>query len=630
MKYLYLLLIQIILPILVQGNTNIINKIDSLNNVAWDISLDDPSKAIQLSDKALELAQTINYLKGLSTSNNYLGIFYTDKNIFAKAEVHFLEAVKVRKLMGYTEGIAYVYDNLCRLKRSEGDYLEAINYGFKALEILTKMDKEKEEPTLYLNLGIAHQFNKDTTDAITYYKKGLEVAEIFNDSINLASLHYNLGNLYVENNKYTKANFHFNRALSLYKAIKYKIGEAVTYDGFGNILAKKKEYEKAIKMFNKSISINLERKDSIYLFYNYIELSKLYNKQKKLKDALSSIKQANNLLKGKEGLETKEILNKTYADIYQESKDYKKALQYYQKAETLKDSIFNLDKVKSIVRLQKENAEREKVVAQLQAENAKIEKVEEQFKNQRLLGILAISSLGFLLGLFFLNQRRVRKEQELLAYKEQQERIIDRRIIDATQKIRKELSRNLHNHVSTPLTHIKRFLEPVYKQLSFDPEWQNSLSQAIHIADKAHVTSRDISYQLKPEKIDWIDRIKISLIALEKKEKVTTSLSVKDLQEETFSKIKGEKICSVICNLLSNVDQHSQASEVSVRIQQLVNELDIVVADNGIGFETKQTKGVGLESIYTDVEVLNGTIDIESAPNQGTIIKVKIPVSYAE
>ena len=58
-----------------------------------------------------------------------------------------------------------------------------------------------------------------------------------------------------------------------------------------------------------------------------------------------------------------------------------------------------------------------------------------------------------------------------------------------------------------------------------------------------------------------------------------------------------------------------------------VNTLIVEIKDDGIGFDLKQkTKGIGLKNIKARVKKLNGVFTLVSKPNEGTQLKIKIPI----
>ncbi|MCB0628184.1 MAG: tetratricopeptide repeat protein [Saprospiraceae bacterium] len=597
-------------------------EIDEFNTLARTLyGNNDIDAAIRVSQKAYHMADSIGYLNGMSKSGIFLGILFTTVNRFTEAEQYFLQTIDVRRKMGYEAGIAYIYDNLCWMKKEAGDYLEAIKYGFLGLDLLKTLGKEKEEPTLFLNLAIAHQFNRDTADALNYYQEALEVAAALPDSVNLCRIYYNLGNFHRELINFDSAKTYLEKALGYAKEVHYSLIEAAVYDVLAVISTEEENYEKALSLFSQSIAINQELDDKLRLFHNYLYISKLYSKHGDFRTALLYCDTASQKLLMTQRKEEKELLNREYSVVYAGLNDFSKAYEYLNTAEGIKDSIFDEEKNRSIFKLQKNIAEKEKV----EAENKFHVKERE---NERLIGGISFLALFSAFGLYFLNQRRLKNKKDLEDYKAEQDRIIDRRIFEEDIRVRKEFSTNLHNHVSTPLTHVKRFIEPIYQQFSFDKKVQTSLMQAMQIIDRTHVISRDIAYKLKPEKIDWVERIKLSLNALERKEDINADFQVSNLDEKHFNRHKGEQISSVICNLLSNADRHSEATKVEVRIDQDKHFLKLLVQDNGKGFDPAKTRGIGLGYAYATVNEMKGTIDIRSGVNLGTTINIKVPVDH--
>ena len=82
---------------------------------------------------------------------------------------------------------------------------------------------------------------------------------------------------------------------------------------------------------------------------------------------------------------------------------------------------------------------------------------------------------------------------------------------------------------------------------------------------------------------------------------------------------------------MTNVQKHSNASQVEVRLNAVDNGLKTMVKDNGCGFETgdvasgSMCKGMGLLSMRERAELLGGSLSVESSPESGCEIIVYIP-----
>jgi two-component system sensor histidine kinase DevS len=79
---------------------------------------------------------------------------------------------------------------------------------------------------------------------------------------------------------------------------------------------------------------------------------------------------------------------------------------------------------------------------------------------------------------------------------------------------------------------------------------------------------------------------------------------------------------------LANVARHARASQVVVEAQQADSAFELVITDNGRGFDTKvqvQTVGHGLSNMRARAESLEGSFSLKSLPGQGTSIRLTVP-----
>jgi two-component system sensor histidine kinase UhpB len=80
---------------------------------------------------------------------------------------------------------------------------------------------------------------------------------------------------------------------------------------------------------------------------------------------------------------------------------------------------------------------------------------------------------------------------------------------------------------------------------------------------------------------------------------------------------------------LTNAAKHARASRVSVSLKRQQSEDDfitLVITDNGVGFESIETTGLGLRGIRDRVEALHGEIHLDTARGRGVTINVRLPI----
>jgi two-component system sensor histidine kinase DegS len=89
-------------------------------------------------------------------------------------------------------------------------------------------------------------------------------------------------------------------------------------------------------------------------------------------------------------------------------------------------------------------------------------------------------------------------------------------------------------------------------------------------------------------------------------------------------------IFRIIQELVTNIIKHANANMVSIHLTQHEDCINLMVEDNGIGFEISQIKpsmGMGLYSIQKKIENLGGQVTIESIAQKGTTVIIDVPLA---
>jgi len=85
----------------------------------------------------------------------------------------------------------------------------------------------------------------------------------------------------------------------------------------------------------------------------------------------------------------------------------------------------------------------------------------------------------------------------------------------------------------------------------------------------------------------------------------------------------------VVKESLNNINKHSKATEVNITIITDNESVNILIADNGIGFLVDETKkfNYGLNNMKSRMNDINGTLKIESVIGHGTVININFPLT---
>ena len=215
----------------------------------------------------------------------------------------------------------------------------------------------------------------------------------------------------------------------------------------------------------------------------------------------------------------------------------------------------------------------------------------------------------------------------------EQERLeLSGRLIKAQEEERRRLARELHDDFIQRLA-----LLAIELQLILDA-MGNSQSKASERLRKLLKTVNEIgedvhslSHALHSSKLEVLGLFRsVSSFCQEfsKQHKIQIAFDKADLPEPIPSEIT---LClfRIVQEGLQNVNKHSRASRVEVRLTGRPTEISLSLSDNGVGFDLSQnyaSNGIGILSMKERARMLDGTFKIRSAPMKGTQITVNIPL----
>jgi two-component system NarL family sensor kinase len=242
----------------------------------------------------------------------------------------------------------------------------------------------------------------------------------------------------------------------------------------------------------------------------------------------------------------------------------------------------------------------------------------------RVLGVDIDMSME--IGLVRQNEA-LHQERSALESKQRQE--IFKTILSTQQAERKRIAENLHNGLGQFLYAVKLNLSKNILDSSFLclSEHQHALQETEEMLTDAIRESRKLSHQLMPTVLEdfgleaALDDIKEQLQMALEIETLYTGLQYK------MDKHLEIAVYRIVQELLMNVVKHAKASKAFIGIEADSSSIKISVRDNGKGFNVKQQfdTGIGLRTIRNKANLLDGSLNIHSETEKGTIISITIP-----
>lgn len=551
--------------------------VDLYIDAVWHFIDKGDKKALYSAEKALKLSKEHLFYTGIVKSIEAQGQYYeiVEGNV-EQASTFYFEAVDLCKKhkLAY---IADIYHTIGVLFHTSDNYKKAKIYYQTAYEEAKRQNNGALQKKCLINLGSIHSSLTDFNTAETYFLQSLEIPE---------NSHYDFD----------------------------------TYANLGNLYIRQENYQKAMHFLEKATENHPDNYDADN------NLRFLIDAKVKLKDTTSMhiiMNQAENALLSINSLRDKSLLLRSASDYYKLTGDFEKALQY-------NEAYLNV--YGQIIQNQK-NQTLHDIEAKYQSEKIKAS-LEKKEKQQRLLIIGVCVLMTFLIGLYVFYRKR-------LAYKNtiQQQKITDltqknkllamSSMIEGQEAERLRIARDLHDSLGGLLSSVKAHFT-IFKN-KFDKDQTLDITQKTYqLIDNSCLEVRRISHNMIPHSLS-LSSLKGTLEDLSEhmeSEGYTITLDVHHLPEN-LATTKQITIFRIIQEILSNIRKHADAKNVFIQLIGSRNEIQLIVEDDGKGFDYKEAvknKGLGLNSINSRVEFLDGTIQWESVIAEGTTITINIPI----
>jgi signal transduction histidine kinase len=168
------------------------------------------------------------------------------------------------------------------------------------------------------------------------------------------------------------------------------------------------------------------------------------------------------------------------------------------------------------------------------------------------------------------------------------------------------------------------------KQLQLE-NWE-SYQELYGKLDEPITLTREISQDLDSGVLN-----RLGLVAAIKDLTDTISGSVKlNIDFETLGmdnrlpKVMEEPLFRIVQEVLNNILKHANATEVMIQLSCFGNDLNLMIEDNGIGFDIEEIEkgggGMGLKNIRSRVLPFHGSVEFDSRKGRGTIVNINSPI----
>ena len=210
-------------------------------------------------------------------------------------------------------------------------------------------------------------------------------------------------------------------------------------------------------------------------------------------------------------------------------------------------------------------------------------------------------------------------------------------VIQAQEAERRRIARELHDSVNQILSSVTFRIGSVDAQMpDAHTEIKADLARAKELLTKGIDEVHRISDDLRPSELDSLGLLP-ALRSLCAEFQKKTNLSLKLKLAPTPQRLPDAvelTVYRIIQEAFNNIEKHSRASQIVLKLEQNSSFLNLTVHDNGKGLDCSSKRlarpkktGMGLINMRERTAFLGGAFSIQSTPDKGTKIEVKIPLA---
>jgi signal transduction histidine kinase len=540
--------------------------------------------------EALEVAKTIKNKVLIAQMQYNIGNSYNQKNEFDSALSYYLEALPIIEKTGNKGKLSMLNNALQVLCHEMKRYSDGIVYGEKAVSLLSDQPNSLILGYAMMNLGnnyVSSNIAK-SDKAIQLYTEALRIVRLNKNQYLESGLLINIANYYGSSRgEYNKAQPFYDEALTLNKQLGFNEQVCTTLHGLALCDMNAKDYNSAKKLLHEAL-----------------ELARKNNFTGELKDIY-------------------ELLG----EIALTQNDFQQYRLSMRKSDSLNSALINEEKIKATKSLEV------KFETQKKQSQIRILEQDKKLRNVYIVSLLIVIILLIVAMVFYINSQKrkrqlVEKDAEIKAQRiseleKEKQLTATQSLLEGESAERKRLARDLHDGLGGMLSVVKLNLVNM-KGNAILPETDLPVFQnALEMLDGSIRELRRVAHNLMPESLmryglkpaltDFcgsIPHVKLHFFGEERR------------QEEKFE----VAVFRIVQELVNNALKHSEAQQINVQIIVEDNRINLVVQDNGKGFDPAlidKTKTTGLSNIFSRIESLNGQMDLLSQPGKGTEIHVE-------
>lgn len=569
------------------------------------------------------------------------GDSYYFQTIYPDAIKYYTESVWYWKELKNYKVVIQVNLILAECLRNLGNYTLAFQRASEALELSIKTGDKPREEISDMSVSASYYYSGKYKEARDYLERALSINKTTGDEFQYAQIQNSIADLLMKENLYAESLPYISRALKIYerpdapsfgKQWCHNLFSSVSEGQGDSAFAKQSErmahryYQDALHHQTTALKLCVAINDKVLISEKYLNLGRICRKISDYRLARIHLLKAVPLARE---LRLKDIAARSYQELslldsiagnfkgaFENGKQYKN----YSDSLAMEAEKGRIDAFTAEADIKKKEQE----LQLLSSENKLKTTVAEKENQKRKFAYAAIGVVLLLSAFGFYRYRRfsrMKAEQKLL-------------------KDRLQISQDLHDNIGSTLSSISVYSQVARIQGEKKEEGMNELLEKISSTSNEMVTEmNDIVWAINPRN-DSMEKI------IQRMESFAKPLAaVRNIQFDLhyspsiltlqMNMEKRKNFYLIFKEAVNNAIKYSGAAKLNVDITQQNSQLELLVKDNGVGFNvekemkepSRSLSGNGLKNMYARAKEMNAALSIKSFPNDGASVQLIFPLS---
>lgn len=665
-------------PKLVKSPSNK-SEVDRLNRLTAEMYERDQEGAIRANARALVLAEEDQYWEGLDLAHNHQTVLLMAQANYGAALQAALKCRSFALQANNLRQLALAYNNLGVIYKFKGDYKNAMSYLTQALRAREQGNDSLGTGVTYNYIGDIYAYQKNYQLALDNYRLALQFAERANSTPHIVQNLVDIGRVHQLMSLAGEAKAYFQKALELGEnAPTYKTDEARAY--LAELYANNGDSRLALNLLAKALAraqATNNRQNLILLHYQaavvYAKLGRDYQAVRSAAKCWEMATRAGSKLLARDA-------SQLLAELYLKRNNLDKNRFFQEQFVVYRDSLEA--EVRSQELAEKEaffELEQEKRKNELLRKDGELK--EARLERSLLIVVLALLALVCLFAATWLfyrqgwrerqNNLRLTQLNEELTMSRTEVQLLNNNLEQLVQERTQELSRTvdqltarnqdlqqfsfiLSHNIRLPIAQVLGLVQLIQMTGPHSPETMeiighmgragHSLDEVVKDLNVILTIGRGMEHTQEEVSLPQVLQQVLGLLAGEV-ERTGATIEADFAGGDNLLAVK-LYVHSIVYNLLSNAIKYrspKRQPHIKVHTSQVGSYLCLSVTDNGLGIDLANTdpykifglyqrmhthvdgKGLGLYMTKSQIEAMQGRIEVSSEVNVGTQFRVFLP-----